>query len=42
MRINKINKIGTHPIFSLYILKEDFRIFFSLFKMNRSQILILT
>jgi hypothetical protein len=30
--LKKIKKIGKHPIFSLYILKEDFRIFFSLFK----------
>ena len=28
-----IIKIGVHPIFSLYILKEDF----SLFKMDRSK-----
>ena len=33
---------ATHPIFSLYILKEDFSIFFSLFKMNRSKAWTLT
>ena len=38
----EINKIGTHPIFSLYILKEDYSISFSLFKMNGSQLWILT
>ena len=33
----KIIKNRTHLIFSLYILKEDFSIFFSLFKMDRSK-----